>query len=141
MKKNCFFALLLSIVFFNSKQLLAQCDTIADRCLKHLPPYLSDGQNYRALVVGDEIAEFHGTFLGGSTYRIAACSGMEDGNLIFSIYDQERNLLYTNEKHKNAPFWDFKFNYSQDCIIETKLDKSKNLKSGCAVLLIGFKQP
>jgi len=118
----------------------AQCDTIANYCLKHLPPYLSDGQNYRALLVDTEVAEFYGTFFGGNTYRLAACSGLQDGNLIFSVYDKERNLLFSNEKEKYAPYWDFKFNYSQDCVIETKLNKDKNLRSGCAVLLIGFKQ-
>lgn len=138
MKKLYF--IFISLIAFNIQTGFAQCDTIADRCLKNLPPYISDGQNYRALLIEEEVAEFHGTFFGGSTYRMAACSGLQDGNLIFSIYDKERNLLYTNEKYKDAPYWDFKFMSTQDCIIEARLNKTKNLKSGCAVLLIGFKQ-
>lgn len=140
MKKIYSIAFILSMLAcFN--QAYAQCDTVANYCLKNMPPYLSDGQNYRALIVGDEIAEFSGTFFGGSEYRVAACSGLTDGNLIFSIYDQEKNLLYSNEKYKNAPYWDFKFKSTINCIIEAKLDRKKsNADSGCAVLLLGFKQ-
>lgn len=118
----------------------AQCDTTADMCVKHLTAgFISDGQNYRALLLNQEVAEFHATFFGGSTYRIAACSGSSDGNLIFSIFDKDRNLLFTNSEFKNAPYWDFKIENTIDCIIEAQL-ASANAASGCAVLLMGFKQ-
>lgn len=87
---------------------------------------------------GDQIAEFSATFYGGSTYRIAACSGFTEGNLIFSIYDRDHNMLYSNSEYKNAPYWDFKFGNTIDCVIEAQLN-STNVKSGCAVLAIGFK--
>ena len=134
-KLSCF--LLFACFSFGAK---AQCDTIANMCLKHIPPFISDGQNYRALLIDQELAEFQSTFFGGSTYRIAACSGTTEGDLIFTVYDTERNLLYTNEKYKNAPYWDLNFKNTIDCIIEAKLDKNQNKGSGCAVLHIGFKQ-
>ena len=119
----------------------AQCDTIANMCNKHISnQFISDGQQYRALLLNaDEIAEFNTTFYGGSTYRIAACSGMSDGNLVFSVFDKERNLLFTNSDYSNAPYWDFKIASTIDCIIEARLN-NHNQGSGCAVLLIGFKQ-
>ena len=119
----------------------AQCDTVANICAKHLAAqFISDGQQYRALLLNaDETAEFHSTFYGGATYRIAACSGLADGNLVFSIFDTERNLLFTNNEYKNAPYWNFKITSTLDCIIEARLD-SENQGSGCAVVLIGFKQ-
>ena len=86
-----------------------------------------------------EVAEFHVTFYGGSTYRIAACSGLSDGNLIFSVYDKDRNLLFTNSDYSNSSHWDFKINSTVDCIIEAHLNPDQ-LASGCAVLLIAFKQ-
>src|ERR1035437_3725397 len=117
----------------------AQCDTIASVCAKHLAsPFISDGQQYRALLLADQTAEFHTTFYGGATYRIAAASGFKDGNLVFSVYDEERNLLYSNKDFKNAPYWDFKVNSTLDVIIEANLGGSAT--SGCAVVLIGFKQ-
>jgi hypothetical protein len=118
----------------------AQCDTTADMCAKHMVSgFISDGQNYRALLLNQEVAEFHATFFGGSVYRIAACSGQSDGNLLFNIFDKERNLLFSNAEYKNAPYWDFKFDNTIDCIIEAQLSSS-NAASGCAVLLMGFKQ-
>lgn len=124
-----------------SNSVSAQCDTVANVCAKHLAAqFISDGQQYRALLLNtDETAEFHSTFYGGTTYRIAACTGLTDGNLVFSIFDNERNLLFTNNVYKNAPYWDFKITSTLDCVIEARLD-SENQGSGCAVILIGFKQ-
>ncbi|MGZ4035632.1 MAG: hypothetical protein ACXVPU_15160 [Bacteroidia bacterium] len=116
-------------------------DTVATACAKHLEnTFISDGQQYRALLMNaDETAEFHTTLYGGTLYRIAACSGLTDGNLVFSVYDSERNLLFTNSEYKNAPYWDFKINSTLDCVIEAKL-AGTSAGSGRAVLLIGFKQ-
>lgn len=118
------------------------CQGIADRCEKHITSnYIPDGQFYRALLQGDEIAEFNLTLFGGTTYRIAACSGETDGNLVFSVYDtsKERNLLFTNKDHVNAPYWDLAIASTLDVAVEAVLDPSK-AGSGCAVMLIGFKR-
>ena len=141
MKKRIIRSLLVICGFVSSTTVSAQCDTIANACAKHLAAqFISDGQQYRALLLNaDETAEFHSTFYGGTIYRIAACSGLSDGNLIFSIFDTERNLLFTNNEYKNAPYWDFKITSTLDCIIEARLD-AENQGSGCAVVLIGFKQ-
>ena len=120
----------------NSK---AQCGPTANLCVKHLEgDFISDGQSYRALLLEGELAEFNTTLFGGSQYRIAACSGVDDGNLIFSIYDEERNLIFTNEEYANAPYWNFKVNSTINCTIEAHLNSS-SLVSGCAVIVIGFK--
>ncbi|MEO6884085.1 MAG: hypothetical protein ABI199_08675 [Bacteroidia bacterium] len=142
MKKGILKFLLVACGFVYASTASAQCDTIANVCAKHLETgFISDGQQYRALLLNsDETAEFHATFYGGSTYRIAACSGLTDGNLIFSVYDSQRNLLFTNKDYSNAAYWDFKVTSTLDCTIEAHLDPSTNQGSGCAVILIGFKQ-
>jgi hypothetical protein len=133
--------IILSIVLsLSTKMSFAQCDTVANVCYKNITAkYISDGQQYRALLLKGENAEFNATLFGGTQYRMAACSGMTDGQLVFSIYDKQHNLLFTNTEHKNAPYWDFKVKNTIDCTIEAKL-LNGNLESGCAVLLIGFKQ-
>ncbi|MCK5822549.1 MAG: hypothetical protein KAG95_00995 [Bacteroidales bacterium] len=140
MRKLLYIFLLLSLNFVFSSKVSAQIDSISNLCSGYLkPPYISDGQQYSALLNGDEIAEFHATFYGGSTYRIVGFSGLQKGNLAITVYDQERNVLFSNKDYDNIPYWDFKFNSSMDCIIEAKID-SKNITSGIAVLLIGFIQ-
>ncbi len=133
----------LIIIFIFSLQisnLFAQADDLMNVCTKHLQyPYISDGQQYKALVKNQEIAEFQATFYGGSTYRIVACSGLADRNLIFTLYDSDHNQLYTNSEYKNSPYWDFKFESTVECFIEAQLDP-EGPKSGFAIILIGFKQ-
>lgn len=141
MKKGIIYtSIIVVILALSALKSNAQIDSTLNLCKKQMIlPFVTDGQTYKALLNGDETAEFYATFYGESTYRIVGYSGNSKGNLIFSVYDKERNLLFTNTDYKNAPYWDFEFEYSMDCIIEAKLD-SKNKKSGFAVLLIGFKQ-
>lgn len=120
-------------------QVKAQADTIMQICTSYLPsPYISDGQQYKALLSEDEVAEFKVTFFGGSTYRIAACSGLSAGSLIFTVYDKDRNELFSNRDYQNSPYWDFDFKSTVDCVIEAQLDNRVS-SSGFAILLIGFK--
>jgi len=140
MKKNAIIIFLILAMNIVSQQSFGQLDSTMRLCQSHMNlPFISDGQSYTALLNGDEVAEFYATFYGGSMYRLVACTGSTEGNIIFSVYDQERNLLFTNNDYENTPYWDFEFDYSMDCIIEAKLD-SKNITSGIAVLLIGFQQ-
>lgn len=116
------------------------CGPIADRCEKHISEaYIPDGQFYRALLQGDDLAEFGLTLFGGTTYRVAACSGDSDGILVFNVFDKDRNLLFSNAAHGNAPYWDLAVANTIDVTIEASLDASK-AGSGCAVMLIGFKK-
>ena len=138
--KNIFFTISLLIALSYSSQVKAQLNVTVDLCQLHMDlPFISDGQSYTALLNGDEIAEFYATFYGESVYRIVGNSGSSEGNLIFSVYDQERNLLFTNRDYDNISYWDFKFDNTMNCIIEAQLDM-KNSTSGIAVLLIGFQQ-
>ena len=130
-------------LFSISNKVNAQCDTIASICAKHIiSSFISDGQHYRAFLLNsDETAQFQTTFFGETAYRLAACSGLSDGNLVFTIKDQAdpANILFSSAEYQNAPYWDFKVKSTIQITIEAKLT-SGNSGSGCAVLLIGFKQ-
>ncbi len=116
-----------------------QADTLLNFCAGNLTTdYISDGQQYISLLNGDEIAEFRATFYSGSVYRITGCSGLANGNLVFSVYDTERNEIFSNKNYQNAPYWDFRFTSTMECIIEAQLDPN-GPQSGMAILLIGFK--
>jgi len=99
-------------------------------------PFVSDGQAYIAFL-DNEKAEFHTTLYGGSFYRIAASAGTKDDYVIFTIYDVEDNVLFTNKAHANSPYWDFKVESTIPVRIQTELDRDKKV-TGCAVMMIGF---
>lgn len=119
----------------------AQCDTIANFCHKNnfSVEYISDGQNYRAFLFGEQEAEFSTTFFGNTTYRIAACTGFSQGNLIFRIKDEEGNTLFDSMEFGNAPYWDFKVGSTMTCTVSAQLDLHET-QTGCASILIGFKK-
>ncbi|HXC04851.1 MAG TPA: hypothetical protein VNZ86_08875 [Bacteroidia bacterium] len=133
------FVLLLCFSF--QKASTAQCDTIARMCNKNIKiPFVSDGQSYRSLLLNDQQAEFQTTFYGGATYRVAGCTFGSETGLNFTVFDQDRNVIFSNKDQKNAPYWDFKVSSTLDCIIEANLNPASGRSSGCAVILIGFKQ-
>ena len=118
----------------------SQCDSTATIASGYMnDSFVSDGQSYRALLFNDQVAEFETTFYGNSTYRISGIAGFESGQVLFSLYDEENNLLFSNETFENSPYWDFEIESTIKCRIEAKLDQVKQ-KSGCAVLLIGFER-
>ena len=123
-----------------------ECDSLTAICNKHLSAdakkgkiFISDGQVYKAFVDAEQAAEFKVTLYGGSTYRIAGTAGEKDNSVIFNVYDEERNLLFTNKDYKNKPYWDFKIDNTLDCYIEAYLDVDKKV-SGCIVVLLGFQK-
>ena len=122
------------------------CAGTAKMCAAHIvPPFVSNGQTYRALILAGQEAEFHATFFAGTTYRIAAGTGETEGNLIYSVYAMDPTitnppLIYTSAQHNNSPYWDFKVNATIEVKIVATLNPSYNKESGCAVVLIGFKQ-
>ena len=132
--------ILFSIVMLFGSVAQSQCDSIADRCQKHIQEnYISDGQTYRVLLSGDEATEFQTTLYKGNTYRVAACSGKDENNLIFRLVDEERTVLFSNSDFGTAEYWDFFAESTISVIIEAQLDKKK-ADSGCAVIVIGFRK-
>jgi len=132
--------LCIAVMLLIQTQSNAQCDTIAAACQNFITQnYISDGQVYRSLLSGDDVAEFQTTLFGGNTYRIAVCSGISDSNLIFRLSDQERNVLFSNTDYDKEPYWDFYVENTMQVSIEVLLDNTRK-DSGCAVVVIGFKK-
>lgn len=116
----------------------SQAESIVNSCKAYFQhPYIVTGQPFRALLTGDEVAEFRATLFSGTTYRIAV-GNAEHANVIFSVYDVDRNLLFTSRDFDNAPYWDFSVDGFMDCIVEAKLDNT-TATSGFAIVMTGFK--
>ncbi|RXQ93895.1 hypothetical protein EO244_09965 [Ancylomarina salipaludis] len=136
--KTLYFFILISILTISNS--LAQDKKLMEECSKYLQStYVSDGQEYKAYLNSGESAEFHTTFYSGNHYRVAGVSDQEDSQLIFSVYDQENNLLFTNKKYASTPYWDFEFASTLNCTIKAQYI-SKKKKPGSILLLIGFQQ-
>lgn len=117
----------------------AQIEALQQKCESYFPTqYISDGQEYRTLLSGEDVGEFRVVFYGGSTYRLAIISSAEANKVYFTVYDEQRNEIFSNRDHNETPYWDFKFTSTMTCVIETQLPAGTN--SGVAILLVAFKQ-
>ncbi len=100
-------------------------------------PFIITGKPFRALLTGDEVAEFKATMFSETTYRIAV-GAKDDGQIIFSVYDADHNMLFNSKDYNNANYWDFEVEGYTDCIIEARLDPEK-AQSGFAIVMTGIK--
>lgn len=137
-KKFSFLLLLLSLTFILPTGTTSQEEELIKGCIDSLrSPYVLGDRSMKALLTGDEVAEFRTTFFGGNTYRIVSCT-YEPYLIQFSVYDTERNLLFNSANYQNVGLWDFKMEGSMECIIEARLNKEV-ATSGMAFLLVGFR--
>jgi hypothetical protein len=148
MKKHIFYFAITAMTLFVSSSLIAQthCDSLHNIVKDLLSVniydnsiYITDGQVYKSFLSESEISEVSATLFEGTTYRIATSAGIEENFMLFEVYDQDRNLLFSNTDYSNSPYWDFKVENTMDCTIETHLDLNKKLE-GCALMMIAFKK-
>jgi len=105
-------------------------------------PFVTDGQRYMTQISENETAEFHVVFYKNTIYRVASSFGNEDNNVIFTVYDENQNELFSNADFDNSPYWDFQFESTVRCVIEARVAgevDEVNPKSGFMSLQIGFK--
>jgi hypothetical protein len=133
------FAFSTSLQFVFAFSASAQIEQLQHICsLYFSPEFISDGQQYFAPLKPDQKIEFRTTFFQDNTYRIIACSNVRKGDVTFSVYDTEKNLLFTNSSYEFTPYWDFRFSSTITCIIQVDV-KSVKFNPGFVMLLIGYK--
>jgi hypothetical protein len=79
------------------------------------------------------------TFFSGINYKIAMATDLKNGNLVFSILDSKKNVLFCNREYGYVQYWNFKFDKTLDCSIEITAEYP-NYKNGIAYMMIGFKK-
>jgi len=88
--------IILTLTLFSLNS-FSQIEQLKKTCSINFPSnYISDGQEYFAALKPDQRIEFRTTFYADNTYRISACTNAKKGKLVFTVYDTEKNLLFTN---------------------------------------------
>lgn len=118
----------------------AQLEPLACKCKKYFPTeYISDGQEYFASLKPDQKVEFRTTFFGGNQYRIVTCTDIAGGQVEFSVFDTDKNLLFSNHRYDYSPYWNFSFRSTVTCIVQVDV-KQTTFKPGFVMMIIGYKQ-
>jgi hypothetical protein len=127
------------LVFLFTGKANSQVSQLQHICsLYFSPEYITDGQEYFAQLNPDQKVEFKTTFFSENTYRIVACTNLKRSDVIFSVYDTEKNLLFTNASYNYSPYWDFRFASTVTCVIQVDV-RSQKFTPGYVMLLIGYK--
>ena len=122
-----------------AKPSYSQVEQLQNICsLYFSPEFITDGQEYFAALKPDQKVEFKTTFYGENTYRIVACTNLKKGDLIFTLYDTEKNLLFSNASYDYTQYWDFKFASTITCVIQVDVKNTKFIP-GYVMLLVGYK--
>jgi hypothetical protein len=121
----------------------AQCKGFAKKiCLPELGSYTHDGNYHAAVLVEGEEAELYKTFYADMDYRLAVCGAENLPNVEFSIYDANRNQLFSS-KDSDSKVWDFKLQSSQQLKLVVKVGSFSQPgeipASGCVSIMFGFK--
>jgi hypothetical protein len=139
MTKRLLLIIFLCVFLGATSKTWAQITQLQHICsLYFSPEFVSDGQEYFDQLKPDQKIEFRTTFFGENTYRIVACTNLRRSELVFTVYDTEKNLLFTNANYNFSPYWDFRFASTVTCIIQVDV-RNQKFMPGYVMLLIGYK--
>jgi hypothetical protein len=122
----------------------AQCKAFAKKdCLPRLSPFTHDGNYHAAVLVEGEEAELYKTFYSDMEYRLAIVGESKLPNIEFTIFDEDKNVIYSNKNFNYAKTWDFKLESSKQLKLVVKVTQSTKPGdvplSGCVAIMFGFK--
>lgn len=137
--------IVLSLLFSVSFTVSSQCKNFVKKhCLADLDPFVYDGQLNSAILTEGDIAELLLTLYADQDYRILVCGQEILGKIEFSLFDTNRNLIFSNKDHDYITRWDFKSNTTQQLIVQVIIPKQESnnemLHNGCIAILKGFKE-
>jgi hypothetical protein len=122
----------------------AQCKAFAKNvCIPELGTYTHDGNYHAAVLVEGEEAELYKTFYSDMDYKVAICGEDKLPDIEFTVFDGNKNLLYSNKEAKYAKTWEFKLQSSQQLKVVIKVNSfnkaGESPASGCVAIMFGFK--
>jgi hypothetical protein len=144
MKKFRIIPLLILLITIAGTDGNAQCKAFAKRtCLPELGSYTHDGNYHATVLMEGEEAELYKTFYSDMEYRLSICSDENLPPVEFTVFDANKNILYSSKEANNARTWDFKLQSSQQLRIVLKVNSSGEQggtpASGCIAIMFGFK--
>jgi hypothetical protein len=149
MKKKIFTLLLLVSAAFSP--LAAQCDAkeLAKKCKSNLKPFTYDGFADNTFIFKDkaQTVDVEFTAYAGQKYKLVFTSSGFKEDVKLNIYDKNkknpnRQKVYDTAQGIDNLFWSFEPKKTGTYYIEYQIPPAldnANKKSGCIVLLIGYK--
>lgn len=132
----------ISIIFYHDK-LNAQClDFAKTKGFAKLDTakYVPEGRlNAIPLAEGDNM-DVYKSFFRGRKYKIVVVGADNMPKLHFKVTNFQRQVLFDNQEHDNAGFWEFESEQNQNLIISIEIPSTTGSqpKTGCIAVIVGF---
>gem|GEM_PF-4480645 len=108
-------------------------------CSRHITQgFIPFDKEYMMEISQGESANYQVTFYDGFVFRLAACTDIRGATLIFSVFDNQGNILFTNKEFELSPYWDFVFKSTLECTVKVELQDVKFSKAKIW-LLVAYK--
>ena len=136
---------LFAIIIFSTPVLFAQCNSFSRKvCLPQLQDYVKTGAPNSIVLAPGESADLEVNVFSANDYRFAVCGQEILGKLAFRVLDAKGKVIFDNKEHDMVGVWDFSVKASQKLTIEVTVPEKKKTpteitESGCATIMIGFK--
>ena len=122
----------------------AQCKRLAKKNVEGLDPFTYNGQVNSTIMTEGESASVMISFQAGVEYRLLACGDRFFENIKMEVFDENENLIYSNEDHDFADSWDFELDEARNLIVKiivpiSEMGNQDIAYRGCIALLVGMK--
>ena len=136
--------LLLLIILLSASISIAQCKRLAKKNVEGLGPFEYNGQVTSTIMTEGETASIMMSFQSGVQYRILACGDRFFEDIKMEVFDENENLIYSNEGHEFADHWDFELDEAINLVVKITLPISEIGNNdiayrGCVALLVGMR--
>ena len=119
----------------------AQCKSLVKKNLVKLTPYTHNGQLNSANLKKGGVLKIQISCYTGMGYRLAVVGDDALGKLAFRVLDETGHEVFNSANNSNVSSWDFNVGTSQDLTVEITAPSADGSASGCAALLVGFREP
>jgi hypothetical protein len=116
--------------------LQAQCFEVTSRCEGMLDEFLSDGEDYRAQVVGAKEVTLHVTLYEGFRYRIVTCNDRPGALVKYRVLDGSNTEVFHNYAAKDGDYWDLELESTDKFTIKASIPNNQG--TGCIVFEVGY---
>ncbi len=132
--------LLILIPLLFSQAIFGQCTFFASANIGYLDDFIHDGVYTSLQTFPGQSIQIYKTVYPGQTYRMTVNAQKELGRIEIKVYDDGKQLIYSDNDDSINKFWDFTVESTINILIVLNCPYASGSQNGCVSVLFGFKE-